>query len=126
MLLAVVGVHLSGQPLNKQLTELSASLVRSCKTSADYRLYALANTEPPKPGLARVSSGGNAIEIEVWELSTPAFGAFVKGVPAPMTIGTVVLDDGSKVHGFGCEPIALEGATDITAFGGWRAYLNRK
>jgi allophanate hydrolase len=126
VLLAVVGAHLSGQPLNKQLTELAAQLVRSCNTAAEYRLYALANTVPPKPGLARVSSGGRAIEVEVWELSSDAFGQFVKGVPAPMTIGTLLLEDGSSVHGFGCEPIALEGATDITEFGGWRAYLLRK
>ena len=126
MLLAVVGAHLSGQPLNTQLSDLSALLVRSCKTSPAYRLYALANTVPPKPGLARVSSGGSAIEVEVWELTTEAFGQFMKGVPAPMTIGTLLLDDGSSVLGFGCEPIALEGATDITEFGGWRAYLKSK
>ena len=126
LLLAVVGAHLSGQPLNKQLTELSARLVRACKTSPDYRLYALPNTTPPKPGLARVSSHGSAIEVEVWELTTEAFGQFMKGVPAPMTIGTLLLEDGSKVLGFGCEPIALEGATDITEFGGWRAYLRSK
>lgn len=126
MLLAVVGAHLTGQPLNKQLTDLNGLLVRTCKTSGEYRLYALANTVPPKPGLARVSDGGAAIELEVWELTTEAFGQFMKGVPAPMTIGTVLLEDGSKVHGFGCEPIALEGATDITEFGGWRAYLKSK
>lgn len=126
MLLAVVGAHLSGQPLNKQLTDLSAQLVRSCNTAPEYRLYALANTVPPKPGLARVSSGGSAIEVEVWELTTEGFGQFMKGVPTPMTIGTLVLEDGSKVHGFGCEPIALEGANDITEFGGWRAYLRSK
>jgi len=123
LLLSVVGAHLSGQPLNKQLTELSSTLVRACKTAAEYRLYALPNTVPPKPGLVRVSSGGSAIEVEVWELTAEAFGQFMKGVPAPMTIGTCVLEDGSKVHGFACEPIALEGATDITEFGGWRAYL---
>jgi allophanate hydrolase len=126
VLLAVVGAHLSGQPLNKQLTELSAQLVRSCKTASEYRLYALPGTVPPKPGLARVTSGGSAIEIEVWQLTTAAFGAFVKGVPAPMTIGSCMLEDGTSVHGFGCEPIALEGATDITEFGGWRAYLKSK
>jgi len=126
LLLSVVGAHLSGQPLNKQLTELSATLVRACKTAAQYRLYALPNTTPAKPGLVRVSSGGSAIEVEVWELTAEAFGQFMKLVPAPMTIGTCVLEDGSKVHGFACEPIALEGATDITDFGGWRAYLLSK
>jgi len=126
LLLAVVGAHLTGQPLNKQLTELSAQLVRSCKTAPEYRLYALPNTVPAKPGLARVSSSGSAIEVEVWELTPEGFGQFMKGVPAPMTIGTLILEDGSKVHGFGCEPIALEGASDISHFGGWRAYLKSK
>ncbi|HEY3665422.1 MAG TPA: allophanate hydrolase [Polyangiaceae bacterium] len=123
MRLAVVGAHLTGQPLNKQLTELSGTLVRACKTAPEYRLFALPNTTPPKPGLVRVSSGGSAIELEVWELTTKGFGQFMKGVPAPMAIGTLVLEDGERVHGFTCEPVALEGATDITEFGGWRRYL---
>ncbi len=126
MRLAVVGAHLTGQPLNKQLTELSGSLARACKTAPEYRLYALANTVPPKPGLVRTSSGGAPIEVEVWELTAESFGKFMQGVPAPLCIGTLALDDGERVHGFLCEPIALEGATDITAFGGWRAYLRSK
>jgi allophanate hydrolase len=76
--------------------------------------------------LVRVSSGGHAIEVEVWELTPEALGQFMKGVPAPMTIGTCILEDGSRVLGFGCEPIALEGALDISEFGGWRAYLLSK
>jgi allophanate hydrolase len=123
MRMAVVGAHLTGQPLNRQLTELSAALVRSCKTAPEYRLFALPNTTPPKPGLVRVSSAGSAVEVEVWELTTEGFGQFMKGVPAPMAIGTLVLDDGERVHGFTCETVALEGATDITQYGGWRAYL---
>jgi allophanate hydrolase len=123
MRLAVVGAHLTGQPLNKQLTDLAGVLVQSCKTAPDYRLYALANTAPPKPGLVRVSTDGTGIEVEVWELTPEGFGTFMKGVPAPMCIGSVLLEDGARVHGFLCEPIALEGATDITQFGGWRAYL---
>ncbi len=121
--IAVVGAHLRGQPLNRQLTDLSGVLVRSCKTAPQYRLFALPNTTPPKPGLVRVSSAGSAIEVEVWELSPEGFGQFMKGVPAPMAIGTLVLEDGERVHGFTCEPVALEGATDITEHGGWRAYL---
>jgi allophanate hydrolase len=123
MRLAVVGAHLSGQPLNKQLTELAGLLVRACKTAPEYRLFALPNTVPPKPGLVHVSSAGESIEVEVWELSPEGFGLFMKGVPAPMCIGSVVLEDGERVHGFLCEPIALEGAADISRFGGWRAYL---
>jgi allophanate hydrolase len=127
ILVAVVGAHLTGQPLNGELIERGARLVRSGHTAPCYRLYALAGTVPAKPGLKRVASGeGAAIEIEVWEMPLDRFGSFVALVPSPLAIGTVVLDDGSAVKGFVCEPYALEGlagAVDITALGGWRAYL---
>ncbi|MCI2419822.1 allophanate hydrolase [Saccharopolyspora sp. K220] len=119
--LAVVGAHLTEQPLNHQLTDRNARFVRSTTTAPTYRLHAL-DTVPPKPGLVRADSGA-AIEVEVWEMSTAAFGSFVAAVPAPMTIGTVELADGSTVGGFLCEPSALDGAEDITAHRGWRAYL---
>jgi allophanate hydrolase len=121
--LAVVGAHLSGQPLNHQLTERGARLRRSTRTAACYRLYALA-TEPPKPGLARVTGGGLPIDVEVWDLAPARFADFVASVPPPMSIGTVLLDDGTSVPGFLCEPVALEGAPDISEFGGWKTYLD--
>jgi allophanate hydrolase len=124
--IAVVGAHLQGQPLNHQLTDRAARLITSTRTASCYRLFALA-TVPPKPGLMRVDSAdalGAPIDVEVWELDAPAFGDFVAHVPAPMCIGQVQLADGREVSGFLCEPIALEGAAEITHFGGWRAYLN--
>ena len=96
----------------------------STQTAPCYRLYALA-TAPPKPGLVRVSesdAGASAIALEVWELDVSAFGDFVAQVPAPMCIGQIRLADGHEVSGFLCEPIAIEGAEEITHFGGWRAY----
>lgn len=124
--LAVCGAHLEGQPLHHQLTSRGATLVSSTTTAPTYRLYALATT-PPKPGLVRVPDGdaGAAIEVEVWALDAAAFGSFVDEVPAPLAIGTVELADGTSVNGFVCEPIAVEGAADITSFGGWRAWLAR-
>jgi allophanate hydrolase len=120
--LAVVGAHLSGQPLNRELTELGAKLSAAGRTKPDYALYALATT-PPKPGLVRVAAGsGKAIELEVWELTHEALGKFLQNVRGPLCIGTVELETGEKVHGFLCESIATEGAQNITAFGGWRAY----
>jgi allophanate hydrolase len=123
--LAVCGAHLSGLALNHQLTSLGARLVRNARTAPVYKLYALPDTTPPKPGLVRVSSAqqGAAIDIEVWELSTAAFGHFVAAIPAPLGIGTIILDDGSSVQGFLCESLAVQGARDVTSFGGWRAYL---
>jgi allophanate hydrolase len=121
--LAVVGAHLSGLPLNHQLTERGARLVWSGHTAPAYRLYALPNTTPPKPGLLRVADGGSSIAIEVWELSDAVFGSFVAAVPSPLCIGSLALANGDTVKGFLCEPAALAAATDITAHGGWRAYL---
>ncbi len=119
---AVVGAHLVGQPLNWQLLEGGARLLRSTTTSADYRLYALAETTPPKPGLVRVAEQGASIEIEVWEMQLSQFGAFVAAIPAPLGIGSLQLADGQWVKGFICEPGGLEGALDITDYKGWRAY----
>ncbi len=120
--LAVVGAHLTGLPLNHQLTERHARLVWTGTTAPVYRFYALPNTTPPKPGLVRVAGDGAAIALEVWELSTAAFGSFVAAVPPPLCIGTLTLSTGESVKGFLCEPAALVGAEDITRFGGWRAY----
>jgi allophanate hydrolase len=125
--LSVVGAHLTGMPLNHELTSRGARLLRTTKTAPDYRLYHLANTTPPKPGLRRTPGfSGPGIEVEVWSLTAAAFGDFVAHVPAPMGIGTVTLADGSDVKGFLCEAFALEGARDITEFGGWRAYRNAR
>ncbi|MEZ0387243.1 MAG: allophanate hydrolase [Verrucomicrobium sp.] len=125
--LAVVGAHLAGQPLHGQLTQLGAVLREATTTAPAYKLYALANTIPAKPGLARVKpgDGGASITIEVYTLTAEAFGRFTAGVPAPMTIGNVELADGTWIKGFMCEPYVLEDALDITSFGSWRAYLNR-
>lgn len=121
--LAVVGAHLSGLPLNHQLTSRDAVLVARTHTAPTYRLHALPGSVPAKPGMIRVAAGGGAIEVEVWELTTAAFGSFVAEVPPPLSIGTVMLADGSAVKGFLCEPAALAGAEEITHLGGWRAYL---
>jgi allophanate hydrolase len=117
-----VGAHLGGQPLNHQLTERGGRFLGPATTAATYRLYAL-DTVPPKPGLVRVREDGGAIDVEVWELSPAGFADFVAHVPAPMVIGTLELDDGTLVSGFLCETLAIEGAADITAHGGWRDYL---
>jgi allophanate hydrolase len=121
--LAVVGAHLSGLPLNGQLTERGATLRERTRTAPRYRLYALPGTVPPKPGLLRVGAGGQAIEIEIWDLPLDRVGSFLALVPSPLSLGTLQLEDGRGVHGFLCEPLALEGATDISHHGGWRAYL---
>ncbi|MDG1579998.1 allophanate hydrolase [Pseudomonas sp. GOM6] len=120
---AVVGAHLTGMPLNFQLTRRDAVLVEQTTSSADYRLYALPGTVPPKPGLARVAADGAPIIVELWDVPQARFGEFVAEIPPPLGIGNLQLADGRWVKGFICEPYALEGARDITSFGGWRAFI---
>jgi allophanate hydrolase len=121
--IAVVGAHLGGLPLNSQLTERGATLRETTTTAPHYKLFALPNTRPPKPGLQRVAEGGAAITVEVWEMPQGAVGSFLALIPVPLGIGSLELADGRHVHGFVCEGHALIGGRDITAFGGWRAFL---
>ena len=124
---AVVGAHLSGMPLNVQLTTRGAVLVGAAHTAARYRLFALPGTVPPKPGLLRIDDAAGAsgarIALELWDMPASQFGSFVAEIPAPLGIGTLELDDGGLVKGFICEPFALAVAQDISSFGGWRSYV---
>ncbi|WP_054945161.1 allophanate hydrolase [Novosphingobium sp. KN65.2] len=123
--LAVVGAHLKDMPLHWQLTSRNASFVGAFQTAPSYRLYAMADSVPPKPALVH-STDGAEIAVEVYELDVAEFGGFVVEVPAPLAIGTVTLSDGSSVKGFVAEPRALTGAEDITELGGWRAFIARQ
>jgi allophanate hydrolase len=124
ILLAVAGAHLSGQPLNPQLTQRGARLQKTCRTARGYRLYALPDTTPAKPGLIRDEFfQGPGIEVEIWAIAEHEFGSFVAAVPPPLVIGTLQLDTGDSVKSFLCEPHAIPAASEITQFGGWRAYL---
>ncbi len=116
---AVVGAHLSGQPLNYQLRGRGARFVAATRTASCYRLHALG----PRPGLVRSAGPGAAIEVEVWAMPRAQVGSFLAVMPPPLCLGSVELADGTRVTGFLCEAHALDGARDITSFGGWRAYL---
>jgi allophanate hydrolase len=124
--IAVVGAHLSGMALNGELKVLGGRLLEQAKTAPDYKLYALPTT-PPKPGMLRVEAGtGSSIELELWALSAASFGKFVAAIPPPLSIGTIRLADGRGVKGFIVEPAAVDGARDISAFSGWRAFMAEK
>jgi allophanate hydrolase len=123
---AVLGAHLGGQPLNWQLTQRGARLLKICRTAPGYRFYAIEGAIP-KPGLIREESfAGPGIEVEVWAVPEDQFGSFVAGVPAPLGIGNAILDNRESVKCFICEPYAVAGALEITPFGGWRKYLESK
>ncbi|MEZ5650051.1 MAG: allophanate hydrolase [Burkholderiaceae bacterium] len=120
--LAVVGAHMSGMPLNGELTDRGGRLLVRTRTAAEYRLYALAGGPPQRPGLVR-DAGGAPIDIEIWAMPRSAIGDFLAGVPSPLGLGRLTLSDGSEVPGFICEPHGLAGAREVTSYGGWRAYL---
>ncbi len=122
--LAVVGAHLSGMPLNIELTSRNARFLRAVSTLPEYRFFALPGGPPFRPGLMRVAAGeGTAIATEVWAIPREGFGNFVASVPLPLGIGTLLLADGTMPKGFIVENEGVRGATDISEFGGWRAYI---
>jgi allophanate hydrolase len=121
---AVVGAHLSGMPLNGELRARNARFLETSKTAPDYKLFALPDSSPPKPGLLGVTPGsGHAIEVELWALSYESFGRFVSDIPPPLAIGTLTLADGRRVKGFLVEADATKRARDISEMGGWRAFV---
>ena len=121
--IAVVGAHMSGLPLNRELTELDGRLESATRTAPHYKLFALPGGPPHRPGLMRIADGGASIALEVWSLPAGRFGDFVARIPSPLGLGTIELEDGSTVQGFVCESYATASARDITSFGGWRTYL---
>jgi len=124
--IAVVGAHLSGMALNGELKALGGRLLEATTTAPDYKLYALSTT-PPKPGMLRVAAGtGTPIAVELWALSAASFGKFVAAIPPPLSIGTVRLADGRGIKGFLVEAVDVGAPRDISAFGGWRAFMAEK
>ncbi|MDA9815782.1 hypothetical protein N9C75_01870 [Alphaproteobacteria bacterium] len=122
--LAVCGAHMSGLPLNAQLTNLDASFVTAAKTAAKYKFYALAGGPPLRPGLIRSNHAGASIVLEIWPLPKAAMGCFLEGIPALLGIGSIELSDGNWVKGFLCETSGLYGATDILHLADWRKFLS--
>ena len=119
--IVVVGAHLSGMALNPQLLERGARMVAATATAPVYRLHALPDGR--RPALQRVADGGVRIACEVWELEATALAGFIAAIAAPLGVGRVELADGGSEMGFICEPIALRDAHDISAWGGWRAWV---
>ncbi len=121
---AVCGARMAGLPLNHQLTDLGATFLRATRTAPDYRFYALAGGPPARPGLARAPGPeAGSVAVEVWAVPRVAIGAFFAGIPAPLGLGRIALEDGSQVTGFLCETAGLDGAREITALGDWRTFL---
>lgn len=123
---AVCGAHMRGLPLNYQLVELDAEFIKETSTAKGYRLYEVPEKIPPRPGMIRDMSCDISLELEVWRMPLENFGAFMIQIASPLCIGSVILEDESVVYGFLCESEYIKEATEISSFGGWRAYLENK
>ncbi len=123
-ILAVAGAHMSGLPLNSHLTSRGARYLEETTTAPEYRFYALPGGPPIRPGLVRTTRNGKAITLELWAMPTARMGDFLATIPSPLGLGPVRLADGRSVTGFLAEAAGTEGATDISAFVGWRAFLD--
>lgn len=124
--IAVCGAHMQGLSLNHQLLSLGAVFIKTCKTRVGYRLFDVPEKVPPRPGMLKDVTSPYALELEVWEMPLENFGAFMVQIASPLCIGTVFLEDESRVYGFLCEADALSGAKEISEYGGWRAYIATK
>lgn len=121
-IVAAVGAHMAGLPLNWQITERGGRYLETTKTAPGYSLFALPGGPPARPGMLRSDTGGQ-IELELWAMPTEQVGSFLALIPAPLGLGKLRLADGREVTGFLVEAAATRGAQDITGLGGWRGYL---
>jgi hypothetical protein len=119
---AVNGTLMRGLELNPNMVAASAEFVREAKTAPAYRLWSIGDRHP---GMVRVAEGGVAVALEIWEVGAEGLVSILTAEPAGLSVGRVLLDDGTDVLGVLAEPILTEGEREITEFGGWRAYTER-
>ena len=125
--IAVVGAHLSGMPLNGELRALNARLMQG---DNDRRRLPAVRTARHRAAEAGPAAG------RAWRRRVDRagdLGADRRGlrqvrdnIPSPLGDRHPRLDDGSEVKGFLVEPAALDGARDISEFGGWRRLSSRR
>jgi gamma-glutamylcyclotransferase (GGCT)/AIG2-like uncharacterized protein YtfP len=118
--LAVNGTLMRGLELNPNLLNAGATFVAETTTEAAYRLWSINDRHP---AMMRVAEGGAAIAVEVWSVPAEGLAAILISEPAGLCIGKVKLADGRVVLGVLGEPALCEGRREITAHGGWRAYI---
>lgn len=118
--LAVNGTLMRGLALNGNLLAVGAMFERETTTTPSYRLWSI---DDRHPAMIRASQGGAAIAVEVWTVPAAGLATILLGEPPGLAIGKVRLADGEETLGVIAEPTLCEGQREITAFGGWRAYL---
>jgi hypothetical protein len=120
VILAVNGTLMRGLSLNANLVNAGASFVSEGETAAEYRLWSI---DDRHPAMLRVQTGGRQIAVELWEVPAEGLASILVAEPAGLSIGKVLLSDGREVLGVLGEPWLCANRVEISAFGGWRAYI---
>ena len=118
-LLAVNGTLMRGLELNPNMLAVGATFVREDETDDCYRLWSIGDRHP---AMQRVRSGGTRVALELWDVPRAGLASILQSEPPGLSIGKVVLKDGSVVLGVLGEPFLCEGQREITQYGGWRDY----
>lgn len=124
--LAVNGTLMRGLELERNMLENGASFEREAWTAPCYRLWSV---DDLYPGMIRVGledPDAAKIAVEVWRVPASGLARILAGEPPGLAIGKIELEDGSFVFGVLAEPLTVKGKRDITSFGGWRRYLEKR
>lgn len=121
--LAVNGTLMSGLALNDNLLKAGGVFVEETTTAPYYRLWSV---QDDYPGMLRDNQFGTSVQVEIWSLFVEGLMDVLEHEPPGLTLGRVELTSGEVVFGILAEPYLIEGCTEITLWGGWRAYLHQK
>jgi hypothetical protein len=122
-LLAVNGTLMRGLELNPNMLAVGAAFVREDRTDACYRIWTIGDRHP---AMLRTPGEGRQVALELWSVPAAGLATILQNEPPGLSIGKVVLADGSIVLGVLGEPFLCQGEREITEFGGWRAYIATK
>ena len=121
--LAVNGTLMRGLELNPNMVRNGATFVREDATDACYRIYSI---DDRHPAMLRTPGEGTSVALEIWDVPVTGLANILLAEPPGLSIGKVVLRDGSIVLGVLGEPSLCQGQRDITQYGGWRASIASK
>ncbi|MCR0981025.1 allophanate hydrolase-related protein [Roseomonas populi] len=118
--LVVNGGLMRGMRAHDRMLQAGAVFLREVTTAPRYRLWSIADRFP---GMLHAPAGGAAIGAELYAVPRAGFAGIVESEPDGLCVGRVLLSDGTAPLGVLAEPRLVEGRTEITAHGGWRAYV---
>jgi len=122
--LAINGTLMRGFKLNPNMIAAGATFLREDRTEPAYRLWTINDNHP---AMIRVTDGsGVSVAVEIWDVPPGGIASILIKEPPGLSIGKVRLEGGETVLGVLGEPALVEHQKEISAYGGWRAYVERQ